>query len=71
MFNRPQSKLSVPSASIEEAAAILAALERFERDTGARPASVGGQMEPWARAAILEGVSPQQQGDGGDPWIKT
>jgi hypothetical protein len=70
MVNRPQFELITPSASIEEAAAIMAALERFERDTAPQPTSVRGQPDQWAHAAILEGVSHQQD-DVPDPWINT
>ncbi|HWX98013.1 MAG TPA: hypothetical protein VNZ01_14320 [Solirubrobacteraceae bacterium] len=66
----PRLKLIPASASPEEAAAIVAALERFMRDTAAavppEPAP-----DPWHRAAVLEGVSREDQGDSGDPWINT
>jgi hypothetical protein len=67
---RPELKLIAPSASPEEAAAIVAALERFIRDTapGAPPEPT---PDPWHRAAILEGVSREDPGDSGDPWINT
>jgi hypothetical protein len=53
---------SVPTATPEEAAAIVAALERFMRAT-APPRRDGAAAEPdgWHRAALLEGVSR-------DPW---
>ena len=71
MIDQPPWKLIAPSASIDETAAIVAALERFEQDTASRPASVRGQPDPWTRAAILEGVSREEQGDVPDPWINT
>jgi hypothetical protein len=61
-----------PSPSPHEAAAIVAALERFVHDRAAaspaRPAGVGG----WLRAARLEGVgsepdTPAPRG-GSSPW---
>jgi hypothetical protein len=45
----------VRSASPEEAAAIVAALERFMRETAPRLRAAAAP-EPWARAAILEAV---------------
>ena len=59
------------SASPEEAAAIVAALERFMRAT-ARPADPGTQApDPWRQAAILEGVAREDQDDALNPWINT
>ena len=44
-------------ATPEEAAAILAAIERFERDTAPPPVEGGPTVvSPWVRAARLEGV---------------
>jgi hypothetical protein len=63
-------QLIPPSASPEEAAAIVAAVERFMRDT-APPATPEPAPDPWRRAAFLEGVSREDQGDSGDPWINT
>jgi len=65
-------RLTAPSASPEEAAAIVAALERFMRATaapaGAPPAS---GLDGWRRAALLEGVSRDPGDDVPDPWINT
>ena len=63
-------QLIPPSASPEEAAAIVAALERFMRDT-APTASATATPDPWRRAALLEGISREEEGDHGDPWINT
>jgi hypothetical protein len=60
-----------PSASGEETAAIVAAVERFRRDTAPRGAPAAGHTDGWLRAAILEGVSRQPQEDAADPWINT
>jgi len=59
-----------PSPTAEEAAAIVAAIERFMRVTAprARPAGV---EDPWLRAAILEGVEREREQDARDPWINT
>jgi hypothetical protein len=59
------------SPSPEEAAAIVAALERFMRAT-APPARAPRQAsDPWLRAAILEGVERDSEADVSDPWINT
>jgi hypothetical protein len=64
-------KLIAPSATPEEAAAVVAALERFMRATApAAPAPQQG-ANPWQRAAILEGVERESQADVSDPWINT
>jgi hypothetical protein len=67
---RPELKLIAPDASPEEAAAIVAALERFVSDT-----APGGAAEPapdpWLRAAMLEGVAREDPPDLADPWINT
>jgi hypothetical protein len=69
MVKRIEAELSVPSASAEEAAAITAALERFERDTAPRqPSDADGQSDEWAHAAILENVA-REQDDAPDPWM--
>jgi hypothetical protein len=60
-----------PSPSAEEAAAIVAAIERFMRATApAARESVQGS-DPWRRAAILEGVERERADDSRDPWINT
>jgi hypothetical protein len=65
---------ALPTAtSPEEAAAIVAAIERFMRATAPGPAPALSDPDPWLRAAILEGVA---RADGGganphapEPWI--
>jgi len=58
------------AASPEEAAAIVAALERFMRAT-APPARPQGPDDDdgWRRAGVLEGVSREPFGYAGDPWM--
>jgi hypothetical protein len=55
---RPKLEIIAPAASPEEAAAVVAALERFMRDTAPVPAPVpaagAGASSPWARASLLE-----------------
>ena len=60
-----------PSPSAEEAAAIVAAIERFMRAT-APPARGSVQaVDRWRRAAILEGVEREPADDAPNPWINT
>ncbi|MHB8243372.1 MAG: hypothetical protein ACYDHN_15455 [Solirubrobacteraceae bacterium] len=72
---RPQLKLitAASSASPEEAAAIVAALERFMRATAPTPAPpLGDTLDPWRRAALVEGVTREPWADDvPDPWINT
>jgi hypothetical protein len=68
---RPKLELIAPSASPAEAAAIMAALERFMRDTAPRLAQPVHQIDPWLRAAMLEGVAREGRSDEPDPWINT
>ncbi|HEY2397773.1 MAG TPA: hypothetical protein VGH78_02165 [Solirubrobacteraceae bacterium] len=63
-------RLIPASASPEEAAAIVAALERFIGDT-AQAARPEPASDPWRRAAILDGVSRGDPPDLADPWINT
>ncbi len=68
---RPKLELIAPSASPAQAAAIVAALERFMRDTAPRLAPSAKHRDPWLRAAMLEGVSREGLADEPDPWINT
>jgi len=71
---RPKLDLIAPSASPAEAAAIVAALERFMRDTAPPMAAPTEGIDPWLRAAMLEGVSRDigsRPPDEPDPWINT
>jgi hypothetical protein len=56
----------------EEAAAIVAAVERFLRDHAA-PAGAGEPPapDPWRRAALLEGVRAGAGAVQDHPWINT
>jgi hypothetical protein len=63
-----------PSASPAEAAAIVAALERFMRDTAPVVAPQPQALDPWLSAAMLEGVSRQIYGSRPpqpEPWLNT
>jgi hypothetical protein len=73
MFDRTPADPIAPSASTEEAGAIMAALERFERDTATPPTSAERPPDGWTRAAILEGLRQQDgaswQAGWQDPWM--
>jgi hypothetical protein len=64
-------KLYAPSASREEAAAIVAAIERFMRATTLPTAAPAEHPDGWRRAAILEAADREPQGDIRNPWINT
>jgi hypothetical protein len=72
---RPKLELIAPSAAPAEAAAIVAALERFMRDTAPPLAASSKRIDPWLRAAMLEGVARDvyrsRPPDEPDPWINT
>jgi hypothetical protein len=63
---RPQLEIVAPAASPEEAAAVVAALERFMRDTAPPPAPAPPPRNPWLRAALLEQTG--REPDGPTPW---
>jgi hypothetical protein len=53
---RPRIEIVQTSASPEEAAAVAAAIEQFMRATAPPQAPVEPPVNPWVRAALLEGV---------------
>ncbi len=57
MNRRPQLRIIAPDASPEEAAAVVAALERFMRQTAPPPAAPPARASPWQQAALREGVA--------------
>ena len=63
--------MATKTATGEEAAAIAAAVARFEAEFAAAPESAQSAQGAWTRAALLEGVSaketPQEPG-GGARW---
>ncbi|HEV3069880.1 MAG TPA: hypothetical protein VGY76_00465 [Solirubrobacteraceae bacterium] len=59
---RPQLELIAPNASPQEAAAIVAALERFMRDTAPPLAPQAAPPDPWRRGALLEGANHEPEG---------
>jgi len=68
---RPQLKLIAPSASPEEAAAVVAALERFMRATAPARAPGPEELDGWIRAARFDAVSREPETQLPDPWINT
>lgn len=63
---RPQLRIVAPSASPEEAAAVVAALERFMRDTAPTPAPEPERLGGWIEAARLEAVEREPRHE---PWL--
>jgi hypothetical protein len=61
MNRRPKLTLVAPNASPEEAAAVVAALERFMRETAPTPAPPAPARNPWQQAALHEGVTREPQ----------
>ncbi len=64
-------RIVAPSASPEEAAALVAALERFLRETTPAKTPAAPARSPWQRAALLEGVGrePGEPSPWGDPAL--
>ena len=56
MNRRPKLSIVAPGATPEEAAAVVAALERFMRETAPRPTASASRRNPWQLAALQEGV---------------
>jgi hypothetical protein len=69
MNRRPKLTLLGHSASPHEAAAVIAAVEQFLRDTVPPTAPAAPARNAWARAALLEGVGrePDEPSPWGDP----
>ncbi len=66
MNRRPRLELHGSTASPHEAAAVMAAIEQFLRDTAPAPAPREAPPNPWLRAARLEAVG--REPDGPSPW---
>ena len=68
---RPQLEIVAPSASPEEAAAVVAALEQFMRETAPSPAAPPERVDRWTRTALLEGVRTGGSGvASAHPWAR-
>jgi len=63
---RPKLSIVAPGASAEEAAAVVAALERFMRDTAPPPVPPATPQDAWQRAALREGVAREPRES--PPW---
>ena len=63
---RPELRIVAPAASAEEAAAVVAALERFMRETAPTPAPIAEPPGAWVQAARLEAV---ERAPGREPWL--
>ena len=61
MNRRPKLSIVAPNASPEEAAAVVAALERFMRETAPTPAPPKPRRNPWQQAALYEGVAREPE----------
>lgn len=61
---RPQIEMIGGTASPEEAAAVIAAVEQFLAETSPAPSTTRDEQNPWQRAALLEGVSARQISGG-------
>ncbi len=60
MNRRPKLSIVAPGASPEEAAAVVAALERFMRATSPPPVPPAPRRDAWQQAALYEGVDREQ-----------
>jgi len=70
MNRRPKLSIAAADVSPEEAAAVVAALERFIRETGwvgADSVPAAPPRNPWLQAALHEGVARSPQPPA--PWI--
>jgi hypothetical protein len=63
---RPRIEMRQTAASPEEAAAVVAAIEQFLRDTAPAPAPMPQGMNPWLRAGLYENVGLHP--DELSPW---
>jgi hypothetical protein len=63
---RPKLTIVAPNASPEEAAAVVAALERFMRETAPPPVPPAAKRNPWQQAGLREGVIREYQPPS--PW---
>ena len=67
MNRRPKLTIVAPNAAPEEAAALVAALERFMRESAPRPAPKARRRNAWQQAALQEGVARAPQ--SALPWL--
>lgn len=63
--------MAVKTAQGDEAAAVAAAIARFEAEFGGAPAAAPETVGAWQRAALIEGVSAKESAldaEGGSRW---
>ncbi|WP_372790817.1 hypothetical protein [Paraconexibacter sp.] len=63
----PQVQITSPSATPEEAAAVVAAIQQFLRDHAPVIVAEEPALPGWKRAALLEGVGLRS--DAEHPWL--
>jgi hypothetical protein len=68
---RGRVELVAPSASPAQAAAIVAALERFIRATAPPSEAPAQGSGDWQQTAMLEAVTREDQSGLPHPWINT
>ncbi len=64
--------MAVKTASGDEAAAVAAAIARFEAEAGAAPGEAPASVGAWQQAALVEGVSAKESvlhAEGGSKWL--
>jgi hypothetical protein len=64
--------VAVKTASGDEAAAVAAAIARFEAEMGGAPVAAPETVGAWQRAALLEGVGAKESvldAEGGSRWL--
>jgi hypothetical protein len=57
MNRRPKLSIIAPNVSPDEAAAVVAAVERFMRERAPVRAATPARRNPWQTAALREGVA--------------
>jgi hypothetical protein len=67
MNRRPELSIVAPDASPEEAAAVVAALEHFMRETAPVPVAPPPPRNRWQQAALHEGVARSPEAPA--PWM--
>lgn len=67
MKRRPELSIVAPGASPEEAAAVVAVLERFMRETAPIAVGSGPRRDAWLQAALHEGVARSSELPA--PWM--
>jgi hypothetical protein len=67
MNRRPKLTIVAPDASPEEAAAVVAALERFMRATAPTPVPPEPPRDAWQQAALHDGISRAPERPS--PWL--